>query len=128
MDKTALVETDIEDGKKLVEALDKANFPVHSALWFYLSESDEWRFIVASSLVDENGPKDAYTQIQRVLAKLSKPFGISLKNISVVSPNDDLIQLLRITISTGPGISGIRFARNTINNIFIEDSYLYRVQ
>lgn len=128
MDKTVLVEKDIEDGKRLVIALDESLFEVRAAMWFYLTDSDEWQLLVASPYVDENGPKKAYNFIQKELAKLSPASEISLKDISVLSPKDDLISLLRIAIRTGPGISGIRFTRNVINNRLIEDAYIYRMQ
>ena len=128
MDKTALVEKDVEEGKRLIEALDNAGFQVRAVLWFYLAESDEWRFVVASPLVERKGPKEAYAFVQEVLAQLLPPSGISLEEISVVSPEYDLIRLLKVAIQTGPGISGIRFTRNTINNTFIEDAYIYRMQ
>lgn len=128
MDKTALVEKDVEEGKRLIEALDNAGFQVRAVLWFYLAESDEWRFVVASPLVERKGPKEAYAFVQTVLAQLLPPSGISLEEISVVSPEYDLIRLLKTAIQTGPGISGIRFTRNTINNTFIEDAYIYRMQ
>jgi len=123
-----LVEKDVEEGKRLIEALDNAGFQVRAVLWFYLAESDEWRFVVASPLVERKGPKEAYAFVQTVLAQLLPPSGISLEEISVVSPEYDLIRLLKTAIQTGPGISGIRFTRNTINNTFIEDAYIYRMQ
>jgi hypothetical protein len=139
----ALVEKDIEDGRKLIEALDQADFRVHAALWFYFSDSEEWRLMIATPLVDEQGPKETYTRVQSVLAKLFKTSrfvpihgfpqvevstGISLKDISVVSPKHNIIQALRAAIRTGPGISGIRLTRNAFNNVFIEDAYIYRMQ
>ncbi len=127
MDKTALVERNIEDGRSLVSGLDDAGFPVRAALWLYLSDSDDWRFIIASLLADKIGPRQAYESVQSVLAGLSPPVRVSLKEISVVSPNDPLILLLGQAIHTGSGISGIRFARNTINGTFIEDAYIYRL-
>jgi len=128
MDKTVLVEKDIEDGRRLIKALDKAGFIVDGALWFYLADLDEWRFFLASPLVDKRGPKDAYASIQSVLTQLKPPPRISLKHISVVSPSHELIRLLKKAICTGTVISDIRFTRNTINNVFIEDAYIYRVQ
>jgi len=91
-------------------------------------EDEEWRFMVASPLVDQRGTKESYAFIQGVLARLSPPSGISLKQVSVVSPKHDLLKLFRVAVRTGPGISGIRFTGNTINNVFIEDAYIYRVQ
>lgn len=128
MDKTALVERNIEDGRRLLEALDEADFQVSVALWLYVVEDEEWRFMVASPLVDQRGTKESYAFIQGVLALLSPPSGISLKQVSVVSPKHELLKLFRVAVRTGPGISGIRFTGNTINNVFIEDAYIYRVQ
>lgn len=127
MGKTALVEGDIRVGEGLIEALDAAGFPVQAALWFYLSDPGEWRLIVASPLTDKDGPRGAYEQVQSVLTKLRPPLDISLSDISVVGSKDELIKLLRQAIGTGSGISGIRFTRNTINGVFIEDAYIYRL-
>jgi len=128
MDKTELVEEVIKDGERLIKALDEDKFDVRAAMWFYLTDSNEWRLIIASPFVDKNGPKKSYEFILRELIKLSKrPLAIFLKNVSVISPQDDLISLLRSVIHTGPGISGIRFTRNAINNVLIEDAYIYRM-
>lgn len=126
MDKTALVEMDINEGKMLIEMLDSTEFLVSAALWLYFSEPGEWLFVIASDYIDKEGPKKAYSYIQSILEnmKLSR---LSLQNISVLSTANDLIQVLSIAIKTGPGISGIRFTRNVINNFLIEDAYIYRV-
>jgi hypothetical protein len=126
MDKTALVERGVDDGRKLLEALDSAGFQVSAALWFYVSDADEWRLMIASPLVDEKGPRKAYTFIQSVLAGLS-PLGISLRSISVVSPHHEVIQLLKGAIRNVPGRRDVRVTRNAVNNVFIEDAYIYHM-
>jgi hypothetical protein len=127
MDTTALVEKGIPEGKRLIEALDKADFQVQAAIWFYLTDAGEWRLLIASPFVEKDGPKKAYSFIQSVLAQLSPPPEISLKDVSLVTPKHHLISLLRVAIRTGPKISGIRFTRNVINNTLIEDAYIYRI-
>ncbi|MEA1869608.1 MAG: hypothetical protein U9N09_05630 [Euryarchaeota archaeon] len=127
MDKTALVERDIQEGKDIVEALDKTEFKVDASLWFYSSDSDEWRLLIASPFVEDNGPRKSYGFIRSVLTRPSPPSEISLKNISVLSPKHHLIKLLKAAIRTGPDIAGIRFTRNVINNTLIEDAYIYRI-
>ena len=127
MDKTVLVERDIQEGKDLIEALDKTEFKVDASLWFYSSDSDEWRLLIASPFVEENGPRKSYGFIRSVLTQPSPPSGISLKNVSVLSPKHQLIKLLRMAITTGPGISNIRFTRNVVSNTLIEDAYIYRI-
>ena len=139
MDKTELVIELIQAGEKLIIALDKTNFKVTAAMWFYLSETNEWRLIIASPYVDSNGPKKSYEFIQEQLASLSPGSEmsndvatdivryLSLENISVISPKDKLIKLMRPALGTTSGIFHIRFTKNAINNVLIEDAYIYRM-
>jgi len=127
MDTTILVDKDKKDGRKLIEALDKSKFNLKGALWFYLGDSREWRLLLVSPLVDTAGPSSCYRVIQSVIEDMPRDFGISLERISVLSPKDNLIRLLKVAIHTGKGISTIRFRRNTINGVFIEDALIYRL-
>ncbi len=131
MDKPTLVDADMKAGEALLGKLDEADFNTKAAFWLYLSEPEEWRLFLALPLVDEKGPREAYKQVQSQLPKLKEEleqgYELSLQNISLVSPNDDLIKHLKTAVKTGPGVSHIRFARNVINNVFIEDAYIYRV-
>lgn len=122
-----MVDRDLRDGKRLLEKLDRSRIPVTGALWFYVTSSDEWRLLLVSPVVDQKGPKKVYLKLQSVLATLEPPIKISLKRISVLSPQHELIQLLKKAIRTGSEIQEIRFTRNTINNIFIEDALIYRL-
>jgi hypothetical protein len=126
MDKTALVEPYIEDGRRLIDALERAEFPISAALWYYFPESDDWRLVVASSLVDRLGPLQAYNQVQKVLATLPPDFSLSLKEISVVSPKRPLIQTLKGVVHVGPNEHGRRLRQSTIDGQFVEDAYIYR--
>ncbi len=127
MARTALVNLDIEGARKLIEALDKAGFPVGSAFWFYNPDSEEWRLFISSPEVDKKGPLRAYKTIQPVLKQLPEvTFGID--NIAAVGTKAPLVSLMRSAIKTGPGTSGIRLTRNVINGTLIEDAYVYRLQ
>jgi len=122
------VNNDIKKGRELIRALDKEGIPLYGGLWFYISESDEWRLLLATPLVDEVGPSETYARIGKVMSRrLKSSHRVPLKNISVLSPQDELIQLLKTAITTGKGISGIRFRHNTIKGMLIEDAYIYRI-
>lgn len=125
MDKTELVTRDIDSGRRFTEALLRSDIPVRGSMWFYEPNASEWWFLVATPMVDTDGPKAAYAAIQRVLKKLDPPTDLNFRKISVVSPKDRLIKLLLNAIQTSGGVSDIRFRHNTINNIFIEDAYIY---
>ncbi|MBK5497401.1 hypothetical protein [Peribacillus sp. TH14] len=132
MDKTALVEKDFNDGRILIKQLDRQEINVHSALWLYNPDEENWRLIIASRIAEFTSPKRAYNLVKkalRILENTQGEFGITLDNISVVSPNHPLIKLLAVVIVTEPdALTGFRLSRNRINNSFIEDAYIYRLQ
>lgn len=123
----ALSEQMISAGSKLVERLDASNSEVKSAFWLFSPEDRFWRFIVASPLVITEGPKNFYKRIVAVnQLATDEEWIISLNDIGVVGTDHQIVQLIRIAIATGTGISGIRFSRNTINGYFIEDAFVFR--
>lgn len=116
---------DIDTGRKLTKALERPPFSASASLWFYIPEASEWRLIVGTSLVDKKGPIQAYGELQKILRK--EQIGLDLRYISLVSPQDPLIRLLRTALQTGPQMTEVRFTGNTINNVYIEDAYIYRI-
>lgn len=115
-------------GAELTRLLDTEGFPVTASFWFYYAETNSWRLVIASPGVKDNGPKEAYEKIQAVLsnAPADRP-EVSLRDVSVIDSADPLISLLRVAITTGPGVVGIRFSQNVINGVFIDDAYIYRL-
>lgn len=128
MDTTTLVKEQIEGGKKLLAALDREGFPIDAALWWYAAESEEWRFLLATPRIESEGPKEVYRRIQAILQGFPPEERLPLTSISVVSPNDERIKALRRLLRTGPEISFVRLSKSVVDNLFIEDAYVYRVQ
>ena len=115
-------------GKELTRRLDASGLELVASFWFFVSESSEWRLILATPMVDQAGPKAAYSAVQEALkSEPEQVGGLSLRNISVVSPTLPIVQLLRSAIKTEPtAIGSIRFTRSRINNVLIEDALIYR--
>ena len=127
MVKTSLVETDIAEGRKLINELKKlqSHFQVQAAFWLNRPEAMEWRLYLATPLVDQRGPLSAYTDLQNVLR--TNPWSISMQEISVVSPKDKLVKVVKKSAAIPPGAPGIRFGRTRLDDTYIEDVYVYRV-
>lgn len=118
----------IKSGELLIAALDKLNLLVKGAFWLLLPDQHVWRLFIASPEVRLHGPKAVYRKVVAALQKLpAEVTPIGTKDISVVEDKNPLLLMLRSAVSTGPGISGIRFSKNVINGQLIEDAYLYRV-
>jgi len=119
-----LTENTIRSGEALVRNLDDINAGVTAALWFYFSDIEDWKLLVC---LPGKGQKEAYKFIQRALHKKDEPVDIRIDQIGVINPAAPIIQLLASAISTGPGISGVRFTNSTINGTLIEDAHIYRI-
>ena len=127
MVEATLVKDWIEAGRIFTESLDAAGFRAVASFWLLDEETGEWRLIIATPMVDAEGPKSAYRRVQDILREHSELSQLKLSDISVVSPNYELVKLLRLALRTGKGITGIRFSKNRINDRFIEDAYIYRL-
>lgn len=126
--KKILVRELIEDGKALLDELDRAGFPVLSAFWVDLREdpmeSHHWRLVLSSPDVDAHGPMAAYRAVQRVLGRM-KTSALSFDDISVLSPNDQNYQNLR-ELAAGPGRLGMEL-HGSLGSVIFEDSIIYRL-
>ena len=123
-----LSEQMIGAGVKLIERLDQLESNVQAALWLFLPEEKIWKLMIISPLVKTDGPRSFYKHILDANKKADESESIiSLNDVGVADTSIPLISLLRIAISTGGGIGGIRFSKDTINGVFIEDAYIYRI-
>lgn len=117
----------IEAGARLVERLDANNAEIVSAFWIYFEEERVWQLMLSSPHVVTEGPKQFYRRVLVANRQAAQDESvISMDDIAVTGMADEMVQLVRAAIHTGKEISGIRFSRNTVNGIFIEDSYIYR--
>lgn len=123
-----LSEQMIMAGADLLKKLDESSCNVKAAFWMYFPDEKTWKYIVASPLVKDEGPRKYYKRIIDANAKIGNTENvISLNDISVSNIDNQLIQLLKFAISTGDSISNIRFSKNTVNGVFIDDTHIYRM-
>lgn len=122
----SLTDSMMKAGAKLIERLDSKRSEIKSAFWLYFSEEKTWKMIIASPLVDSEGPREYYKRVVSANSEATDEEVISLNDVGVTNTSNQIVQLLNFAIKTNDGISGIRFSRNTINGTFIEDTYIYR--
>ena len=123
---TAELVTDfIDAGRKLTSALDAAGIEVRSAFWLYDAEARDWRLTLAMPLVEERGVASTYDEIVKVLRTTPIP-GLFMRQIAVVRPSDELVVALRKAIQTGPTLASVRLTNSAVDNILIDDAYIYR--
>lgn len=122
-----LTDEKIVAGGELVREADALNMNITAALWFYFQEQEDWKLMISINGLDKIGPKSTYNKLQKLIAKTNIKEHISLSEIALVKPKSPLINLLKMAVRTGPGISGIRFTGNVINGQLIPDAHIYRI-
>lgn len=128
MVETRLTDTLIDEGKRLVEALDKRGTSPLAAFWMLFPDIAGWKLLLSEVKSPDPGPRALYEIIQAALRTLNpKPTQLTLEDVAAAKPDSPIVELLGTAIRTGPGISGIRFTRNVINGVLIPDAYIYRV-
>ena len=115
-----LVEQDIQNGRKLVEALQK-RLPISAAFWLNSEEANEWRLVIVSPLVSAGNARLAYHLVDQALAETGVP--IPLDNIYVLSPTNLSYKQVRLASQGIP--SGVTVAQNFGGIGLAGDAYVY---
>jgi hypothetical protein len=117
-----LVEADIEEGRRVLQELEKRHLQITAGFWFHEDEED-WKLIVVSPEVEEKGTNKIYTMVVLMLKELAvapeNPLKFPLNRIKVVGPNTLLYKTVRdhSSIRYGPVREGPAF-----------DSYIYKME
>ena len=126
MDKTALVDVEVDKGARILQILDDAGFEIKVALWAYLGDYEDWRLVLASRKFDAAGLRDSYGRLHKALDKA----GIPLEQTPVVvilRIADPFVKALRRSFAKAKSIEGMRLGGQTIGNRYLDDAYVYRV-
>ncbi|OCR00321.1 hypothetical protein BCD67_25310 [Oscillatoriales cyanobacterium USR001] len=129
MGTATLVDQEIQDGKRLIDALNQAGLSVNSALWLYLPEKETWRLMLTSPIFDKEGSLKTYKEIISVFGKVQPELKINWMNLVAVSPQHKLIQGLRkLQKDWNFNLLGKRLTNNTVNHIYVDDAYIYQIE
>lgn len=121
-------EPKINEGRDLLIRLDRQGLKPEVALWFYIPESNIWRFIISSSSFDNKASQIYYSDFVNKYKDVEQVKSVGLENITLLPSNNDLIALMKNVIRTGPNdIGNNRFTSNVINGVLIEDAVIYRI-
>lgn len=123
MYKTVLVREMIEDGRKLLKALDDRGVPVRAAVWFDDPDRMAWKLVIVTSVANQPGPLEAYLQIQQAMSGLS--LGILLDDVVVMSPNSRKFQDFKRTME-GVGQGALLHPKDNSEGVAFDDAYVYR--
>jgi hypothetical protein len=106
--------------------LDAGGLDVRAAFWVFDEASGDWRFTVAEPTVDRAGTRALYELVSKALA--GKADVLPLRDVYVTSPEDQLLTLVRVAISTpGDASVGFNFRGNVVMGTAVPDMYIFRM-
>lgn len=121
-----LVDSDVEMGRELLRILDEAKFPVTAAAWIFFPDIEEWRLVVRTPKAEKN-LQQALLELAVLLDKrgdLRKR--LDLSRVKLVPPKDKMLAAMSSIVKV-EGISSIRFSRNVIDGVLIDEALIYRL-
>jgi hypothetical protein len=124
MDQISLVDSRIDDGRRLLLQLTRDGFDVTAAFWLRLSEETWWHLYIASKQVDERGPAEAYREVQKSLRQLAATT-ISLSDVKLIGASSPLTRdALKIRKRSPAGIP-IRSGGARLGTVVVEELLIY---
>jgi hypothetical protein len=129
MARTILVKViPLAEGRALVDLL-LPELDLKAALWLYFDESDEWRLVLASPLVDKEGPRRVYERIQRALSQNQDGIPIPLSQVSVLGPDDPIIKPLTEALDDKGRNADMHVKGGVVTggrtSVYLEEAYIY---
>jgi hypothetical protein len=124
--KEALTEEMKVAGAALTRALDEANWPVVASFWYYESDDNRWKLMLASPRVSTDGPKEAYGAVIDALDALHQPRS-NINHITVITPDHPIVRALASEVQTGWTIAGKLHTARAMDGRYIDDAFLYRI-
>ena len=121
-----LVDSDVEMGRELLRILDETKFPVTAAAWIFFPDIEEWRLVIRTPKAEKN--------LQQALLELAVSLDergdlrrrLDLSRVRLVPPKDKMLAAMGSVVRV-EGTSNIRFARNVINGVVVDDALIYRL-
>jgi hypothetical protein len=127
MDQAVLVNFDIENGKEVVDALDREGKTPNVALWAKLPDYENWRLVIASEQLDQSSSRVGYSEINSAL----KHAGLSVHrqpSIFLRTTDNPFIRDLRRAFASTDDTYGMRLGGQTFGGKYLEDAFVYRIQ
>jgi hypothetical protein len=122
-----LVGFDIENGKEVIDALDRDGKAPNVALWAKFPDYENWRFVIASDNLDQNAEFSGYSEINLAMKKAGIPIHRQ-PTILMRTMDNPVIQALRRTFSHTTDTYGMRLGGQTFGDKYMEDAFVYRIR
>jgi hypothetical protein len=122
-----LVSFDIENGKEVLNALDRDGKTPNVALWAKIPDYENWRLVIASDQLDQSSEFSSYSAINAAMDKAGIPIHRQ-PTISMRPMDNPFIRDLRRTFASAADTYGMRLGGQVFGDKYLEDAFVYRIR
>jgi hypothetical protein len=122
-----LVSFDIENGQKVIDALDNAGKPPKVVLWVKLPDYENWRLMIASDRLDQTSQFAGYSEINEAMDKAGIPTHRQ-PSLLLRRMDNPMISELRRLFGSAADTFGMRLGGQTFGDKYLEEAFVYRIQ
>jgi hypothetical protein len=119
-----LVETRIEEGRKLIELLVESGFDVMLGAWVRTIEDDQWFLYLVSDVVEREGMASAYRKLYSIYRSIPDGW-VLLSDTKLIGPSNPIAKDLLEIQGRFPAPVPVRSRRPRLGNLSIEEVYVY---
>jgi hypothetical protein len=112
-------------GQQLLDATDALEMQAQGAMWIYNQSLNDWRFYLVTSLVDSIGRRKTYQHLIDAFESLSFPKEMTVADVYLGSPNDELFRLVSSIMNLSAG-KGYWEVENCLFNKTLFNGVIYR--
>ena len=129
MGQATLVGMQVDDGERLIEALDARGHKVVAALWLRNSDTERWELrIVLDGFDPTVDPRVCHRRIGEVFWSMKRELSFDQSDIRLVGPDNSVIEALRHSVlAQAASVSRAHLGGRQLGKEFVEDAYLYRI-
>jgi len=125
MDQKTLVDEQIADGKRFLDLLGEAGFPLTAAGWVGESERWYWHLYIVSPVVEDQGIGTAYLRIHALLRQVPQPFSLGPFDVKAIGPHEPLAEAILELQRRHPGRSFFHFGGSQLGGVEVEAIHFY---
>lgn len=115
-----------DQGLNLLTLLDAENFDCRALMWVYYADTEHWRLILATPLLEKSKTlQEVFLKIDSLLSKSKLTPLPDLSSISLVGTDEPIVKFISKMISV-KGRSAVDLSSSTFNGIFVDRVIIHR--
>jgi hypothetical protein len=124
MAQETLVEMQLTDGERVIDALRQAGFDVTVAAWIKASDEGQWYLYIASQNVNSQGLTAAYRAIHPILRQLVDLW-VDQFEIKLIESDDPIAKDLLEKVSKYPARIVTRYSGPYLGTLSVDEAFIY---